>query len=105
MLTKADLKQIRAVVREEVEAEVKSVRSEIKFSTIRLETRFDEVEDRLKDVEINLNKVEKDLKEIKSEVRFIREALNATISHFEKDNIKFKKRVERIEDHLGFEPA
>ena len=103
MLSKNDLQQIRDVVREEIEVETKPMRGEIKFSTLKLESRIHETQNKMKDVTIKLDKMDRNIKKIRSEVRFIREALNATIKHFEQEDVQINSRIGRIEDHVGLE--
>ena len=94
MLTKADLKEIRKIVREEVEAEVENVKvelqAEMKMNLVRTLTEIREAKDRLKNVEIKINKIQKDLK--------------YSINFLDKFGLKTQSRVDRIEKHLGLEP-
>lgn len=95
MLTKNDLSQIRKVVREEVGNETQAVRdelqSDITMSRIEIQNEARGVKDRLKNVEIRVTKMHKDLKKgIKQVTNFL-----------DKENIKTRKRVDRVEEHLG----
>lgn len=60
MLTIKDLSQIRKVVREEVEAEVKdstrNLEGEIRLSRMRIQGGINEIDDRMKNVEIRRKK-------------------------------------------------
>lgn len=76
MLTKNDLQQIRVVVRGETEP-------------IKQDTKG----------------IKKDIKTLKSDSRYLRKSINLLIEHTEEQHINFKKRVERIEGHLGFKSA
>lgn len=96
MLTKDDLKQIRIVVREEVETETQAARDdiqvEIKLVRMELASRISKVEDRLKNVEIKINRMEKDIKHLKADV-------SVAIKLLDEDIIKLRKRVEKLEDN------
>ena len=87
MLTKADLKEIRKIIREEVENEVQNTKDELqadqKMNLIRIVTEIRGVENRLKNLEIRITKVQKDLK--------------YTINFLDKEGLKVIKRVERID--------
>lgn len=95
MLTKSDISQIRNVVREEVENEVKSAKDEIQgdisMSRIRVQTDIGELKDRTKNLDLRVTKMHKELKE---EIKMV--------SHFlDKENIKTLRRVQTIEGRLG----
>ena len=102
MLTKTDLNQIRAIVREEVENEVKTVKQElgadIIMARIRVQNDVEELKNRIKNVEIRLTGLETKMtkmhKELKNEIKMVVEFLD-------KENAKTAKRVIRIESHLG----
>ena len=91
MLSNDDLKKIRAVVREEVEEEVDSLKTELSMSDIRTRAEIDEVKGGVKDLKIQMKKMHKDLR---GEVKYVGHILD-------KDNIKTLQRVKRIEPHLG----
>jgi len=94
MLTKTDLKEIRKIIREEVETEVQNAKneleSEMKMNLVRTLSEVRDIKDRLKNAEIKLSKIQKDLK-------------NA-INFLDKEGLKIQKRVEIIEKHLSLEP-
>ena len=94
MLTKTDLKEIRKIIREEVETESENNKSEIqaemKMNMIRVVTEIRELSSRLKNVEVKLNKMQKDLK--------------YSVNFLDKFGLKIQSRVERIEEHLRLEP-
>ena len=94
MLTKADFKEIRKIIREEAEAEVENVKvelqAEMKMNLIRTLTEIREAKDRLKNVEIKINKIQKDLK--------------YSINFLDKFGLKTQSRVDRIEKHLNLPP-
>ena len=66
MLTKEDIKELRNVFREEIEAEVGTMRdeltSQIILTKMELRSDFRGVENRLKNVEIKLGRLEKELR-------------------------------------------
>ena len=90
MLTKTDLKEIRKLIREEVESESQNVKDELqaemKMNLVRTLTEIREVKDRLKNVEIKINKIQKDLK--------------YSVNFLDKFGLNIQKRVERIEGHF-----
>lgn len=92
MLTKDDFKEIRKVVREEVEAEAENTKTEIgsdiSMLKIRVVSEMRQMNDRLKNLEIKVNKIQRDLKR--------------TINFFDGEHLALKKRVEKIEGHLNF---
>lgn len=102
MLTKQDLSEIRKVVREEVENEVKAAKEElgadIIMARIRVQNDIEELKNRIKNVEIRLTgletKITKMHKGLKNEIKMVVEFLD-------KDNMKTVKRVMHIESHLG----
>lgn len=102
MLTKQDLTQIRTVVREEVENEVKAAKedlgADIIMARIRVQNDIEELKNRMKNVEIRFTgletKITKMHKDLKNEIKMVVEFLD-------KDNMKTVKRVMRIESHLG----
>ena len=57
MLTKTDLKEIRKIIREEVETESQNIKTELQsdmiMSTMRIMSELDKIKDRLKNIEIN----------------------------------------------------
>lgn len=91
MLTAGDLSQIRKILREEIEAESETTRSElraeIKLTKVELANRLNAVADKLKDHGISLNKIQKDLKII--------------VNYFDSEEIKVQRRLKRIEQHLN----
>ena len=81
MLTKTDFKEIRKIIREEVE---------MKMNLVRTLTEVREIKDRLKNVEIKILKIQKDLK--------------YAVNFLDKEGLRISKKVERIEKHLSLEP-
>ena len=105
MLTKADLSAIDKLVtkriREEVEAEGKNTRDELKSDLItarmRLDQQIRELADRIKNLEIRVNNADKN-----SEKGFkkLDKRFTDLFDFLDKDQLKTTKRVERIEKHL-----
>lgn len=104
-LSKIDITQIRKVIREEVEAEVKdsarNLEGEIRSARMRVQSDISELDDRMKNVEIRTEAVGKDVADIKKRTRKIEKTVNVTAKLLDKDIVKTFKRVGRIEDHLG----
>lgn len=102
MLTKSDFsaieKLVRGVVREEVENESQAIKDdlggEISMSRMRLEEGIDQVKNRVKNVEIRVGNMHKDLRK---EIKLVSNVLD-------KQTMRTIKRVDKIEQHLGFSP-
>ena len=94
MLTKTDLKEIRKILREEVETESQNIKTELQsdiiMSKMRIMSELDKIKDRLKNIEIKTNKIQKDLK--------------YAVNFLDKDSLRISNRVERIEKHLKLPP-
>lgn len=91
MLTKDDLKKMRVVIREEVEAEKDELSSDFKISQMRILNEISSLKDKLKNIEIKLNRIQKDL--------------STAVNFLDRENLKTTKRLDRVEKHLGFSPA
>lgn len=95
MLTKTDLNQIRKVVREEIEGESRSLKEdlqgEIKLVRIEIQKDIQALTNRIKNLEIVTNKIQKDIKSI--------------INFFDKEFLRLRKRVEKVEEHLNLPPT
>lgn len=95
MLTKTDLKKMGEIVREEVETESQNTKEELqaemKMNLVRTLSEMREIKNRLKNVEIKVTKIQKDTK--------------YTVNFLDKEHLRTKKRVKRVEKHLGLEPA
>jgi len=98
MLTKDDLKEIRKVIREEVSVESDDLKSDIKFSLLRIRTEIQHLEDRIKNLEIRVTKIEKRM--IKLQVRF-----DERFDYLDKEHLKNLEKIERIERHLVLTPV
>ncbi len=83
MLTKSDISQIRIVVKEEIETQIKPVNG-----------RLDKVETRLGNVESQIKTANKRLKKVEGLAK-------DTLSFLDRQNIDLDKRTKRIEHHLG----
>ena len=109
MLTKSDLQAIDKLVskriREEVEAEGKNTRDEVKSDVItsrmRIGQQIRELADRIKNLEIRVNTTDKNSKKgfQKLDKRF-----TDLFDFLDKDQLKTSRRVERIEKHLKLPP-
>jgi hypothetical protein len=92
-LTNDDLKKIRGVVREEVEAEVGNAKRDLdaSISSVRLRNSYElnQINNRLKNLEIGQSKIQKDL--------------DSTIDFLDKQDIKTEKRIERVEKKLNLQ--
>lgn len=109
MLTKNDLSQIRKVVREEVGNETQVVRdelqSDITMSRIEIQNEIRGVKDRLKNVEIQTTKVQEGLKNVEIRVtkmhKDLKKEIKQVANFLDKEHMATRKRVERVEEHLG----
>lgn len=110
MLTKTDLQAIDKLlgkrVREEIEAEGKNTRDDLKSDIInfriRIQQEIRELADRIKNLEIHMNNFEKDNKK---EFLKLNKRFTDLFDFLGKDQLKTLKRVERIEEHLNLEPT
>ncbi|OGM19135.1 hypothetical protein A2955_05240 [Candidatus Woesebacteria bacterium RIFCSPLOWO2_01_FULL_37_19] len=95
MLTKVDLKEIRKIIREEVETEAENTKSELqsemKMNMIRIVGELKDISSRMKNMEIKVNKIQKDLK--------------YSVNFLDKFGLNTQKRIEGIEKHLRLEPV
>jgi len=99
MLTKEDLKAVRAIVREEVENEVQAARDSIETKMtsdrIRVQTDVRGLTDRVKNLDI---RVTKNHRELKREIKLV--------SNFQDvANLETAGRVKKIETRLGISSA
>lgn len=112
MLTKADLQQVRNLLRDEIEAEGRNIReelrSDIREARVRIQQDIRELADRTKNLEIRTNSSDKKLedfrKESKEGFRKLQKRFTDLINFLDKDLMKTSRRVDRIEKHLGLEP-
>jgi len=106
MLTKDDLKEIRKIVREEVEVEVGDAKDSIQSDLLhwRLQTQNDirGLSDKVKNLEIRIGSLEK---ETKKGFRDIKKKLKTTVEFFDKDHLRNLERIERVERHLSLTPV
>lgn len=105
MLTKTDIAQIRKVVREEVEAEVKdstkTLESEIRLARMQIQNEINDLDDRMKNAEIRLDVVGKDVKDTQKRVKKIEKFVDIIARNYDYADVKIEKRVRRIEQHLA----
>lgn len=99
MLTKDDLKQIRTLVREEVETEAETTRSHIDSKQLDLRRELKPeiwgVKDQVKNLDI---KVTKNHKEVLAK-------LKVTSDFLDRENLSLVKRVKQIEEELDLQTA
>ena len=100
MLTNGDLKQIRKVIREEVEAEVdnakKSLKNDIVMSRIKIQNNIGELSDRMKNLEIGQKSLDKKLDQIQEDISEILTAVD-------KRQTSLEKRVLVLEEHSSIQ--
>jgi len=78
MLTKTDLKQIEGIVQGVVRNETRQI------------------------IQQELEPIRKDTKTLKKDMRYVKKTIDIMVRMFNEDDVKLRKRVEKIEDHLGF---
>ena len=104
MLTKSDLSQIRKIMREEVEQEVKEAKEEmlyeIKLVRVELSVRIGKIEDKLKDLNLRVTKIETSLIKINKDTLRIKKDIKNLIDYHDEYYVHLRKRVEKIEEHL-----
>lgn len=109
MLTKTDLQQIRGVVREEVEAEVKNAKSDLEHQIFRVEIRnsseLSEIHDRLKNLEVGQSRLEKSFVRLEKGQMRIQKDVTYTRNFLDHRDILNEKRIAKIEAKLQIEPA
>ncbi len=102
MLTKQDLKEIRGIVREEVETEVKNAKEDLSYevSSVKIRNSYElsQINNRLKNLEIGQSRLEKGQKRIQKDVSYTRKFLDFR-------DIQNEKRIAKIENKLQIEPA
>ena len=102
MLTKTDLKEIRKIVRVEVEAEGRNIRDELKndliTSRIRIQQEIRELGDRTKNLEVRMNIFEKNMEKAFNKLN---KRFTELFDFLDKDQLRTSKRVRRIEEHLN----
>lgn len=95
MLNKTDLKEIRKIIREEIETEAENIKnelqSEMKMNMVRVVGEMNQFSSRLKNLEIKINKIQKDLK--------------IAVNFLDKEGLNLQKRVDKIEGHLHLSPV
>lgn len=109
MITTDDLARIRKVIREEVTTEVKdSTRTldhEIRMSRMQLQNEISELDDRMKNVEIRVDEVSNNLDKLNKTLDKVHKSLKKEIKYtthiLDKENMRTRSRVKRLEDHLG----
>ena|SRR5579885_3351113 len=91
MFTDDQVKQLRKVIREEIEAEAKHIRIDSAKDRLEIRVQLNNIEDRIKDQEIEVSTLRKDFKEemkgAKEEMKGVKEEIKAT-----KDEILEKQK-------------
>lgn len=108
MLTKIDLSQIRKIVREEVEAESKTIRTDIEYeirrSRVELALRLDKIERKVKDLDIRTSHLEtnttKMLKTIQKTLMQVKNDINSLGRYADENHIVLRKIVEQLEEQV-----
>lgn len=108
MLTKDDLKQIRGVMREEIETEGRNIRDDVEsklFETkVRVVTEVSELSNRVKNLEIRTNsldtKVTNGFKKIANSLNRIQKDVTNTRNFLDNRDIANEKRIKVIERKL-----
>lgn len=98
MLTKDDLKQIREVVDERIQARLEPVEQTLRGEIQAVDQRLGGVDQRLGGVEKELQAFRK---ETRKDLRYLRKTANLIIEDYGEEVVKLRRRIERIEDHLG----
>ena len=109
MLTKVDLQSIDKLVskriREEVEAEGRNTRDELKSdlitSRMRIQQEIGDLADRIKNLEIRVNNSSTDSKK---GFQKLDKQFTDLFNFLDKDQLRTTKRVSRIEKHLNLPP-
>ena len=100
MLTNGDLKQIRKVIREEVEAEVdnakKSLKNDIVMSRIKIQNNIGELSDRIKNLEIGQKSLDKKLDKVQEDVSDV-------LTTLDQRQTEIEKRVILLEEHSSIQ--
>jgi peptidoglycan hydrolase CwlO-like protein len=90
MLTKDDLKEIRGVVNEEVRAEIDPLKKDVSG-----------LKSDVSGLKAKTATIEKGMKTLQSDVTSIRKDVKSIVSFFDSEYLELRKRVEKIELHLG----
>lgn len=110
MLTKSDLLDIKKIVDVVVQKQTRKIVQEETTRIVQLETRKivqEETrkivhEETRKIVQEELAPVKKDIKGIKSELKKVRKTVDVMGRLLDGEQMKQRKRIIRIEEHLGF---
>ena len=96
MLTKDDLKEIKKIIIP-LENEFGEVKNTI--GTLTQDTKS--ISNELGLVKININILAKDTKVIKTSVKKVDKTVNVMLDRLDREQMKQRKSIKRIEDHLG----
>jgi len=86
MLTTQDLKQIKTVIQDEINPIKKGV------GLLQTEVGI---------LRLDVDGLKKDMKVVKKDLSKVKSDLKVTIEFFDNDLTRNKKRIERVENHLG----
>ena len=106
MLTKTDLQAIKKVIRSEVETEGKNTKDkiseEIRTARMRIQIDIKDLQDRVKNLEVRVNDMEK---EIRKEFIKTRKEISLSVDFLDKDYLRLKQKVEKIEKRVQATPV
>ncbi len=107
MLTKNDLDQIRKVVRQEVEVEVKdstqTLESQIRLSRMQVQANIGALDNRTKNVEIKLDDEANQIKKIQRDVSQVKRDQSTMLRMLDEEQMQQRKRIVRLEQHVGLQ--
>ena len=103
MLTKSDLSAIQKVVDSSIQKEVNPLKGDFKT----LQTGMDSMQGNVKTLQTGMDSLrtdatslKKDVKNIKSSVRRLNKTADVIIDHFDRNQVRLRKRVDKIENHI-----
>ncbi|OIP57568.1 MAG: hypothetical protein COX79_01870 [Candidatus Levybacteria bacterium CG_4_10_14_0_2_um_filter_36_16] len=105
MLTTSDLKAIKKVVREEIEAEAGNIKDsfshEVRTANIHLRNAIHKQGDRIKNVEVRLSSIGEEVKGSRKDIRKLQKDISVAIDVFNVEDTRLARRVRKIEQHLA----
>jgi len=93
MLTKNDLLEIK----KEIKSEVDPLRKDLQV----LKSDVTEIKKDVEGLKSDVTDIKKDVEGLKSDVTEIKKDVKVLISFFDRQHVTLRKRVDKIEDHLG----
>ena len=97
MLTTDDLKAIQGLVREEIRREIDPLRNDV--SELRVDVSSLKVD--VSELRVDVSILKDDMKVAKRSIKKVEKTVDVMIDFFNTEDVKLKKRVEKIESHLG----